>query len=344
MRAAIYHEFNGPIRVRDVPEPEAPLDGVIISVAASGLCRSDLYAWEGLEPDIELPHVPGHELAGVVAAVGRDVLRWKVRDRVTVPFSLGCGACPQCDIGNDQVCDNQYQPGFSGWGSLAELVAIPHADRNLVALPDEIDFTAAALLGCRFGTAYRAVVERGRVGAGVWVAVHGCGGLGLSAVMIAAARHARVIAVDIDDAALDLARSIGAEAAINATAVDDVPAAIAVTTGAGVHLSLDCLGSPTTAADSVGCLRKLGRHVQVGLLHGRTTPLPMSMVVAGELEIVGSHGIAATSYSAMLADIAAGDLDPTRLITRKLSLDEYPDALPAMKSFGGVGVAVVDRF
>ena len=99
-----------------------------------------------------LPHVPGHELAGVVEEVGRDVRRWAVGDRVTVPFVSGCGRCPPCLSGDPQICDDQFQPGFHGWGSFAERVGLRYADTNLVGLPEELDFVTAASLGCRFGT------------------------------------------------------------------------------------------------------------------------------------------------------------------------------------------------
>ena len=121
-------QFGGPLAVADVADPALPPDGVIIQVRANGICRSDWHAWMGHDPDVSLPHVPGHELAGTVAAVGPMVRRWQVGDRVTLPFCCGCGACPQCHAGDHQVCPNQYQPGFSGWGSFAQFVAIPYAD------------------------------------------------------------------------------------------------------------------------------------------------------------------------------------------------------------------------
>ena len=187
------------------------MNGVVIEVKANGICRSDWHGWMGHDPDIHLPHVPGHELAGVIAAVGKNVRRWQVGDHVTLPFVCGCGTCPQCLSGNQQVCDHQFQPGFTHWGSFAQYVAIHYADDNLVRLPEEIDFVTAASLGCRFVTSFRGIVDQGRVSAGQWVAVHGCGGVGLSAIMIASAAGAQVLAVDIDDAKLEFARSIGAE-------------------------------------------------------------------------------------------------------------------------------------
>src|SRR5512135_1044371 len=199
MRAAIYRAFQGPITIEQVPDPAVPDDGVVIQVKANGICRSDWHGWMGHDSDIHLPHVPGHELAGVIAEVGKNVRRWKPGDRVTVPFAVGCGACPQCLSGNQQICDNYFQPGFTAWGSFAEYVAIRYADTNLVRLPEEMDFVESASLGCRFITAFRAVVAQGRVMPGEWVVVHGCGGLGLAAVMIASAMGANVMAVDIND-------------------------------------------------------------------------------------------------------------------------------------------------
>ena len=187
MRAAVFHEYGGPLSVEDVPDPTPPDDGVVVEVGASGVCRSDWHAWEGHDPDVAPPHVPGHELAGTVVAVGPEVRRVAVGERVTVPFCLGCGACASCRAGETQVCDHDYQPGFTGWGSWAQYVALPHADLNVEPLPEGLDFVDAAALGCRFMNAWAAVRVHGRVRPGEWVAVHGCGGIGLSAVMIATA-------------------------------------------------------------------------------------------------------------------------------------------------------------
>ena len=270
MKAAVYEEFGKPIAIKSLPDPEPGENGLVIRVAATGLCRSDWHGWMGHDPDIRLPHVPGHEFAGIVEAVGKGVRRWKSGDRVTLPFVCGCGVCPQCVSGNHQVCDHQFQPGFTHWGSFAELVAVDYADVNVVRLPEEIDYVTAASLGCRFVTAFRAIIDQGKVAAGQWVAVHGCGGVGLSAVMIASAAGANVVAVDIAADKLDLARSVGAAAVVNARETRDVVEAIVEITGGGAHLSIDALGSPGTCFDSVSCLRKRGRHVQVGLCSAST--------------------------------------------------------------------------
>lgn len=346
MKAVVYEAFGQAPGIRIVPDPTPEPDGVVIRIGATGLCRSDWHGWVGHDPDIRLPHVPGHELAGTVEATGGGVTRFRVGDRVTVPFAAGCGACPQCHSGNQQVCDHQFQPGFTHWGSFAELVRIDHADLNLVRLPDEIDFVTAASLGCRFVTSFRAVVDQGRASAGQWVAVHGCGGVGLSAIMIAAALGANVVAVDIAEDKLRLARETGAAVTVNASTVSDVVAAVRDATGGGAHVSLDALGHPQTCFNSIANLRKRGRHVQVGLmLADQATPaIPMAQVIANELEILGSHGMQAHRYGAMIDMILAGKLSPQRLVGRRIGLDESIPALMAMDRFEGTGVTVIDRF
>ena len=342
MRAVVFEEYGGAVDVRDVPDPTPSERGVVVRVEATGLCRSDWHGWVGHEATITLPHVPGHELAGVVEAVGPGVRAWSVGDRVTVPFVCACGRCAACLAGAQQVCEDQTQPGFSHWGSFAELVALHEADVNLVMVPDGMSMATAASLGCRFATAFRAVVGVGRVRAGEWVAVHGCGGVGLSAVMIAAAAGARVVAVDVSPAALDLARELGAEVCVDASSLGSSPArAVRDATGGGAHVSVDALGSAGTCAASILGLRRRGRHVQVGLLPDNPA-VPMSRVIAFELAVLGSHGMAAHDYPAMLAMIEAGSLRPDRLVTATIPLDDAPAALVSMDSARGAGVTVVE--
>jgi len=346
MKAVMYRAFGEAPTLETLPDPAPPPRGVVLKVEATGLCRSDWHGWMGHDPDISLPHVPGHELAGVVVAVGAEVKTWQPGARVTLPFVCGCGTCPQCAAGHHQVCDHQFQPGFTHWGSFAEYVAIDYADVNLVALPPTLDGVTAASLGCRFVTAFRAVVDQGQVTAQQWVAVHGCGGVGLSAIMIAHALGAQVVAIDIDDAKLDLARRIGAHGVINATQVESVSAAVRSLTEGGAHVSLDALGSTVTCVNSILGLRKRGKHIQVGLMLGehRRPHLPMDQVIANELEILGSHGIQAYRYPQLLNMIQQGKLAPQRLIGRTISLEESVTALPNMDRFASVGVTVINRF
>lgn len=344
MRAVVFDEVDGPLQVREVPDPVCPPDGVVVRVGATGVCRSDWHAWRGHE-EVPLPHVPGHELAGVVVEVGPEVTRWAVGQRVTAPFVCGCGRCAWCAAGEPQVCPDQTQPGFTGWGSFAELVALHAADLNLVALPDGLDDVSAASLGCRFATAYRAVAHHARVAGGEWLAVLGCGGVGLSAVSIGAALGARVVAVDVSDAALERAQALGAEVVVRTErswSPEQVAAAVVGVTGGGAHASVEALGAAPLVRASVLGLRRRGRHVQVGLLHGEgaTPPVPFDRVVAWELELFGSHGMAASDYPSMLELVAAGRVDPSRLVGRVVGLDEAGEALAAADR-PGAGMTVV---
>lgn len=338
MRAVLVEAFGELARVRQVPDPAAPPQGVVVRVQATGLCRSDWHAWRGHDPGVNLPHVPGHELAGVIEEVGAGVRRWQVGARVTVPFAVACGRCPACRAGQGQVCPHQTQPGFTGWGSFAELVALDEADTNLVAVPDAVTTVAAASLGCRFATAYRALTARARLQPGEWLSVHGCGGVGLSAVMIAVGLGARVVAVDVSGQALALARELGAECAV--AGPDDVPAQVLGVTGGGAHVSIDALGSQQTAADSVLSLRQRGRQVQVGLLPGGAK-LPMDRVIGYELDVLGSHGMAAADYPPMLELVSAGVLRPDLLVARTIGLEALPQALADLdRPSAGAGITV----
>ena len=346
MKAVLIEQFSQRPTIQQVADPTPNSHGVVISVKATGVCRSDWHCWQGHDTDVVLPHVPGHEFAGIVETVGKDVSKFKVGDRVTVPFINACGNCNECHSGNHQVCGNQTQPGFTHWGSFAEYTTVDHADVNLVTLPEHMDFTTAASLGCRFVTAFRAVVDQGGVTAGQWVAVHGCGGVGLSAIMIASAAGANVIAVDIAEDKLALAKSLGAVITLNANNTDDVAAAIKEVTKGGAHVSLDALGHPVTCVNSINCLRKLGKHIQVGLLLAEhaTPPIPMDNVVANELQILGSHGMQAFRYNAMMALILSGKLQPEKLLGKTIALEDAIDAMVDMDTSTSVGVTVVTHF
>ncbi|UKA68593.1 alcohol dehydrogenase catalytic domain-containing protein [Arthrobacter sp. FW306-05-C] len=341
MRAIVMDRIAGPLAVQQVAVPEVPAGGVLVTVAATGLCRSDWHAWAGHD-DIALPHVPGHEFAGVVAAVGAGVTRWAVGDRVTAPFVEGCGACEWCRGGNAQVCPAQQQPGFTHWGSFAEQVVIHGADTNLVAVPAGVSFEAAASLGCRFATAYRALTGRARLADGEWVTIVGAGGVGLSAVMIAKALGGKVVVVDRNPGALKVAATLGADHVLVADS-SDIPSQVHALTG-GSHVSIDAVGSEQTCADALLSLRRRGRHVQIGLLppvegHPR---VPMARVIAWELDVFGSHGMAAVDYPGMLALIASGALEPQKLIERIIGLEEAAAMLPRFDTANVAGMTMID--
>lgn len=342
MRAIYFTEFNGTLEVKDLPDPIASDRGVVIKVEASGLCRSDWHGYVGHDTDIQLPHVPGHELAGTIASVGSKVVKFKVGDRVTVPFVNGCGECEFCLRGDAQVCPKQTQPGFTHWGSFAELVALENADFNLIKLPNEISFATAAALGCRFATAFRGLATRAQVKKGEWVAVFGCGGVGLSAIMIAKALGAKVIAVDISTGALEYAKNIGADLVINSQNVDAVATIHSACGGADV--SVDALGSTQTTQASVMSLKRLGRHLQLGLLLTPTglTEMPMARVIAWELDLLGSHGMAAVDYPQMLELVKSGALMPEKLRATEIGLAQGAKALAEMDSFKSFGITIIN--
>jgi alcohol dehydrogenase len=347
MRAVVFEEFGGAVGVRTVADPVPSPAGVVVEVHATGICRSDWHAWAGHDDGVALPHVPGHELVGVVVAAGPEVRRWAVGDRVTTPFVCGCGRCQWCRDGQAQVCPDQTQPGFTHWGSFAEYVALHAADANLVAVSEVIGDAAAAGLGCRFATAYRALTARARVTRGEWVTVIGAGGVGLSAVQIAVAAGARVVAVDRTPAALALARSLGAEHTVltdPGERSDDVAARVHDLTGGGSHVAVDAVGTPATCADAIHSLRRRGRHVQVGLLPsvGGHPAVPMDRVIAWELDVLGSHGMASADYPSMLGLVEAGTLRPQALVERVVGLAEGARLLPSVDVASPVGITLID--
>ncbi|MCA9174234.1 MAG: zinc-binding dehydrogenase [Planctomycetales bacterium] len=350
MRAAVIESFHGPLPVREVPDPVCPADGVVVSVRACGVCRSDWHAWTGGDPDVVAPHVPGHEFAGVVIEAG-SACHVPVGTRVTAPFVLGCGVCEDCQRGEATICDRQDTIGFTQWGAFAERLAIPRADFNVVALPHDLDDAAAAGLGCRVTTAFRALVDRAGLQPQEWVAVHGCGGVGLAAIQIAAALGARPVAVDIREDKLQLARAFGAVAVVNAAneeqAGKPVGDAVRELTSGGAHVSIDALGITATFENSLRSLRKLGRHVQIGMpLHEHASPvLPLlELVYSRQISLYGTRGLPPQRFSALFQWIAEGRLDVSALVTRRIALSEAGSVLDEMNHYEGLGICVIDRF
>lgn len=347
MKAAIFREFSGPLNIEDIDTPACPPNGVIVKVEACGVCRSDVHAWQGVDPDVSPPHVPGHEFAGIVEEAGPDCTRYRKGDRVTAPFILACGECHECLGGDPTVCDHQHVLGFSGHGAFAQYCAVPHADFNLVRLPDAIGFVEAAGMGCRVSTAFRGIVDRAKLQPGETMVVHGCGGVGLSAIMIGAAMGAKVIAVDIDEAALKLATGMGASETLNASSIDDVGNAVRERTGGGAHVSIEGLGVTATFHNSVRSLRKLGRHVQIGMpvgAHANPVVPLLETVYSRQIQIMGTRGIAASRFPAMLTMVESGKIDPARLIKRTVALNKAGEALAELERFASPGVTVIDQF
>ncbi|TWI58175.1 zinc-dependent alcohol dehydrogenase family protein [Halalkalibacter nanhaiisediminis] len=350
MKALVLTELQKPLKVLNMPEPTLAPDGVIVRVEANGICRSDWHAWMGdfgwLGINLELPFVMGHEFCGIIEEVGSEVKKFKKGERVIVPFSQGDGTCEFCVTGHQNVCENTLQAGFSYWGGYGQFAHVPNADVNLVTLPDSIDFVAAAGLGCRFMTSFHGIVDQAQVRPGEWVAIHGCGGIGLSAIHIASSIGAKVIAVDINNDTLKLAKELGAALTINAREKDAVGEIVELTKG-GVHVSVDALGVTTTCQNAVNSLRKRGRHLQIGLTTQEEqgmVPLPVDLIVQKELSIIGSLGMQAARYPAMLQMVESNILKPEKLVTQTVKIEEAGDVLMSMGEFKTVGVTVVDRW
>lgn len=348
MRALTYDHPRADPRVVDLPDPVAPPGAAVVRVEASGLCRSDWHAWAGHDSDVDsFPHVPGHEFAGVVESVGPGVDRAWVGRSVTAPFVQACGQCATCRHGDGQVCPQQVQPGFTAPGSFAERVVVVAAATNLVELPEGVPPALAAALGCRVATAHRAVVTRAGVQPGETVLVIGCGGVGLAAVQVAVSRGARVCAVDVDAGSRELARALGAEHVVEGS-LDEAAlvAAVVEWSGGGASISIDAVGSPTACRAAVLSLARRGRHVQVGLLPpaAGAVDVPLARVIAWELDLLGSHGMAAADYEQLLADVASGRLDLATLLAPgdPVGLAETGRLLTVLGQAPSRGIVLVD--
>ena len=345
MRAALLTSYRAPLDIVAQPDPVCPADGVVLETLACGVCRSDWHAWTGTDPDITLPHIPGHEFCGTVVETGTEVSRWRIGDRVIAPFILACGACPACQSGHQTTCATQIVPGFTHPGAFASAIAVPRADVNLTALPDGMDPALAASLGCRVTTAWHALTGRAGLQAGEWLAVWGTGGIGLSAMLLARALGARVVVVDVVAEKLDFARSLGADAAINASDADAIAQIHALTKG-GAHVAIEALGIAETTRNALLCLRKLGRMVQVGMPAGShcNMSLPMDAVYSGQLALFGTRGMPAHRYPSLLSLIDAGAVDLSPLIARRIALSDVNRELATFDTPAPPGVAVITDF
>ena len=351
MRAVVLEKYGEPLAVREVPEPDCDPDGVVVETEACGICRSDWHAWQGhgdwVDDRVPTGQVLGHEPVGTVREVGSTVETVAVGDRVVVPFSLADGTCPACRAGRQNYCEGATALGFgpAAPGAFAERFHVPAADVNAVALPEGVSGVAAASMGCRFVTAFEALDREADVDGGDVVVVVGCGGVGLSAVQIAAALGATPVAVDVREAPLELAAEVGAAATLNAETVD-VPERLGERFG-GADVSIDALGTAETFRTAVDSLGRGGTHVQVGLTgdddRGEVS-LPVDRLVQEDLTVAGSRGMPPRRYDDIFAMVAAGQLDPGALVTDRVALADVPDRLAAMGEFDTVGVEVVTSF
>lgn len=346
MKAARLVEIAQPLVIEDVPIPQPGPREAVVKVEVEGICRTDWHtwmgdwSWVGLAPP--LPITMGHEFAGEVTEVGSEVMGV----RVAVPFHEACGVCSYCRSGATNLCDALEFLGMTHDGGYAEYVRVVNPDLNCVCLPETVSFEAAAALGCRFMTAWHALQHQANLRPGEWLAVHGVGGIGLSAVQIGAATGAGVIAVDIDDRKLEAARQQGAALTVNARDTDIV-AAIKDATGGGADVALGGLGMASLVRAALMCLRKGGRLVQVGLTSKEEqgiVGIPLDELIEAELTIVGSVGNPHIHLPALLGLVGDKRLDPAALISERVPLSQAQDVLERMTSFDTVGFTLIDSF
>ncbi|PUB09792.1 zinc-binding dehydrogenase [Yoonia sediminilitoris] len=342
MRAAVVRDFNEDLSIETVEDPSCPDNGVVLEVAACGVCRSDFHGWVGGHPKVTNGSILGHEYCGTVVEAGAQA-KYRIGDKLIAPFILGCGDCPACRTGHSNTCESAIVPGFGAPGAYAEFVAVPF-DHNLVHLPETMSEALAAGLGCRVTTAWHALTDRANVRAGEWVAVHGTGGIGLSALLLAKMLGARVIVVDVVQEKLDHALTLGADAAVNA-ATQDVPDAICEITKGGAQVSLEALGIAQTTNASVECLATLGRHVHVGMPAGDgMMEVNMRAIYSKQLAFYGTRGMPAWKYPSLLEMIERGDVDLTPMLDREVTLSGASAELRAMKGPTRPGTAVITDF
>lgn len=342
MRAAVIRDFSEDLCIETVDDPSCPDNGVVLEVAACGVCRSDYHGWTGGHPKVKIGSILGHEYCGTVVEAGAKA-KHKIGDKLIAPFILGCGDCPACRTGHSNTCESAVVPGFGTPGAYAEYVAVPF-DHNLVHLPETLSEALAAGLGCRVTTAWHALTDRANVRAGEWVAVHGTGGIGLSALLLAKMLGARVIVVDVVQEKLDHALSLGADAAVNA-AKEDVPEAIREITRGGAQVSLEALGIARTTNASVECLAALGRHVHVGMPAGNgMLELNMRAIYSKQLSFFGTRGMPAWKYPSLLDMIERGAVDLTPMLDREVTLSGASAELRAMNGPTRPGTAVITDF
>ncbi len=347
MRAAVVQEPGEPLAIEERERPEPESHGIVLEIEACGICRSDWHGWMGHVGPVE-GTVLGHEPAGTVIAVGEEVERVDIDDRVAVAMNLADGTCPRCLHGKSNLCENQRVPGFhpETQGAWAEEFAVPWADVNAVHLPDGVSTAEMAGLGCRFMTAFHGLAHRADIEAGDWVAVHGCGGVGLSAVHIASALGATVVAVDLHDDTLEMAADLGADATVNASSTEDVRGEIQIITDGGADVSVDALGIAETCQNSIDSLGLAGQHIQIGVPGDESdaVELPVSAMLGQELDLLGSVGMPPTRYDEILHMLEHGKVHPEKLITREVSLEDVNDRLEAMTNYETRRIEVITEF
>ncbi len=340
MKAVRLVAVRQPLREQHVPVPTLGDRDVLVRVRAAGICHSDVHYRAGTSPVSPLPLTLGHEVAGVVEAVGAAVARVRPGDRACLHYLLTCGTCFYCSSGHEQFCPTGKMLGHHADGGYAEFVAVP--ERNVVPLPAEVPFEQGATLMCASATSLHAL-RKSRLRAGETVAVFGVGGLGQSAVQLARALGALdVFAIDLNPAKLALAQKHGA-VPVNAREKDAVAEVRRLTGGRGVDVALELIGLPQTMRQAVQVLAPLGRAVLVGIGDQALTIDPYREVLGPEAEVIGSNDHLLHELPLVVELARRGALDLSEVVSRTVPLEAGPinAALDDLERFGDAVRTVV---
>jgi len=341
MKSARFYKVGEPLKIDLIPIPQLEQGDVLVNVKACGICGSDIHiVYEGVTPTAYSPITLGHEPSGVITALGSEVEKWKVGDRVTVNPFLTCGKCINCLSGNSQVCLSRRVIGIHKEGGLAEFLKIPA--KNLVWLPENVPFDQGGIAVDAVATPLHAITMRGTLQVGEKVAVFGCGGLGIHGVQIAKICGASlVIAVDTIDSALERAKIVGADEAINPRKESPVQKIKNLTAGIGVDLALEFIGVRETIEQAIGCIRVGGRVVVVGLGPENISLLPPTMFVRSELTLLGSYGSTTLEIQNVVDLVASGKLNLSDSITERFPLEEVNKGLDHLHKKIGNPIRIV---
>ncbi len=332
MKAIRLVEVGKPLELHHIPVPQIGEHDVLVRVRAAGICHSDVHYRAGKSPVYPLPMTLGHEVAGVVEAVGGKVTLVKPGDRVCLHYMVTCGNCYYCSTGNEQFCERGLMLGHYTPGGFAEYIAVP--ERNAVPLPEEIPFEQGATLMCASATVLHAL-RKSRLKGGETLAVFGIGGLGFSALQLGHALGARdVYAVDIHASKLNLADRYGA-IPINATAGDPVEQIRALTGGRGVDVALEVIGLPLTMRQALRSLGVFGRAVMVGISEQPLTVDTYRELLGPETELIGSNDHLLQELPLLIEYARRGVLDLSQVVSRTIPLEAGPvnDTLDALERF-----------
>lgn len=339
MKAAVFYGPNQPMKIEEVPKPQVETGDVLVKVAACGCCHTDLHYMDHGVPTFKKPPlILGHEISGTVAEVGAGVTNFKVGDRVLAPAVSSCGTCVNCRSGRENICMNMKMPGNDFDGGLAEYFKIQGKD--LFHLPEEIPLQEGCIIADAITTPYHAVRNRAQVKAGDTVVVFGCGGIGINMVQMAAAVGGSVIAVDLMDDKLELAKKFGAIATINPKNVEKVSKEVRKLTGGGADIAIECIGNPKTMEQAFDCLRIGGRFTVVGYSEKPMT-LNAARVQYREMEVIGSLGCGMVDYPKCIEMVRIGKIQVVPMVTAKFSLDQVNDAYDTLRRGEGIRSIIV---